>query len=115
MEKHYPAQLYHRRSADSNAGDPTSKKRIQTPRPIGYSPSMPPSSPPPRSTPGHDSHQSSTPSSHERETFTSQVTGPGRPTIPGQAQPQQMLVFNIFNQIMIPLLPPSACVSLEVR
>ncbi|XP_047225651.1 extensin-like [Girardinichthys multiradiatus] len=50
---------------------------------------------------GHDTQQSSTspclpnhpasasspsPSVHERETCTSRVTGPGRPTIPGQAQ-----------------------------
>ncbi|MEQ2296167.1 hypothetical protein AMECASPLE_022197 [Ameca splendens] len=61
---------------------------------------MPPSCSP-RTLPGHDSQQSSTPPStpnhpasasspspplHERETCTSWVTGPGRPTGPGLAQ-----------------------------
>ncbi|KAK5609845.1 hypothetical protein CRENBAI_016576 [Crenichthys baileyi] len=93
-------------TADPNAGDPTSKKRTQSPHPTCCSPSTPPSSPLPRSCLGRNSQLSSIPPSppnhpasasspspspsplvHERETCTSRVTGSGRPTAPGQAQP----------------------------
>ncbi|XP_047239887.1 sporozoite surface protein 2-like [Girardinichthys multiradiatus] len=91
-----------RQQANSNADDPTSKKRTQPCHPTCCNPSTPHSSLLHQSPPGHDSQQSSTPTSppnhpanvsnpslpvHERETSTSQVTRTGRPTAPDRAHP----------------------------
>ncbi|MEQ2296478.1 hypothetical protein AMECASPLE_025258 [Ameca splendens] len=81
---------------------PYPRRRHNPPIPHAAAPPHHPLARRPYSPPGHGSHQSSTPPSppnhlasasspslsvHERETCTSRVTGPGRPTAPGQAQP----------------------------